>query len=74
MSRESLIAKFLTLNQELEKKTNDMVSGMTKEFNAQIERAIRRELNAMETALKNGALTEATYYKMRAEMLFSSLL
>ena len=74
MSREALVTKFLKLNEELEKRTNDMVSELTEKINAPIEMAIRKELNAMESALKNGALTEAAYYKMRAEMLFSSLL
>lgn len=74
MSREALVEKFLRLNAELEQKTNEMLSDGVKKVNTQIETAIRKELNAMESALKNGALTEALYYRMRAEMLFSSLL
>lgn len=57
MRKETLTAKCLRLNDEFETKYNAMIRQLTKSINQQIEAAVERELNAMESALKVSALT-----------------
>jgi hypothetical protein len=74
MQKETLVSKYLRLSRDLDVKLNAELQQLTGEMNKQMERVIQKKLNAMESALKNGALTEATIYKMEAEILLNSLL
>lgn len=83
-SKETVAAKYLKLNEEFETKYNAWFNNMMDKYeaslksvkekhNQKIEDDIKRELNAMETALKVGALSEAAIYKMKTEILFKML-
>ena len=74
MQKETLVSKYLRLSKDLEVRLNADIQRLTGEMNKQIEIAIQKKLNAMESALKVGALTEATIYKMEAEILLNSML
>jgi hypothetical protein len=74
MQKETLVSKYLRLSKDLEVRLNADIQRLTGEMNKQIEIAIQKKLNAMESALKVGALTEAAIYKMEAEILLNSML
>ena len=74
MQKETLVNKYLRLSKDLDAKLNADIQRLTGEMSKQIEIAIQKKLNSMESALKIGALTEAAIYKMEAEILLNSLL
>lgn len=73
MSRETLGIKYIRLNKEFGEKYDAMIKKLTERINQQLNEAIERELDAMDTALKNEDLANAYYHKLKAEILFGSL-
>lgn len=71
---KSLIERYLNLRRELEKKYDEMVMLSAKEISRQLGEAIRKELDEMELAIKNGDLIKANYHESKVKALFDLIL
>lgn len=74
MSKESPAMRYFRLSQEIEKKYQEKIKELGEEIMGELNKAIEKELDAMETALNSGDIPNAYYHKLRAEILLSSVL
>jgi len=74
MPKESPAMRYLRLSEKFGRKYYEEIRKLTEEIKGQLNEAIEKELDAMETALDSGDIAEAYYHKFKAEILLSSVL
>jgi len=74
MSEEPLASRYQRLSEQFARKYNEEIERLTERIKGQLNKAIEKELDAMEKALSSGDIANAYYHKVKAEILLSSVL